>query len=140
MSHWVRHIGSEIDVGVLEESALACAQSTIQNAINQAGISKAALAREMNCHRSFVSRMLSGNHNLTIKTMSRALAACGFEVRFQQVPIAWNWKGNTPSVPAEKQLPAHAGSTMSAGILPAGIVVPASGFPNGGGRLATSNC
>ena len=140
MSHWVRHIGSEIDVGVLEESALACGQSTIQNAINQAGISKAVLARKMNCHRSFVSRMLSGNHNLTIKTMSRALAACGFEVRFQQVPISWNWKDNTPSVPAERQLPAYAGSTMSAGILPAGIVVPACRFPNGGGRLATSNC
>jgi len=140
MSHWVRHIGSEIDIGVLEESALACAQSTIQNAINQARISKATLARKMNCHRSFVSRMLTGNHNLTIKTMSRALAACGFEVRFQQVPIAWNWKDNTPAVPAERQLPAHAGSTMSAAGCAVGIVVPAWGSQNGGGSLATSYC
>jgi transcriptional regulator with XRE-family HTH domain len=140
MSHWVRHIGSEIDIGVLEESALACAQSTIQNAINQAGLSRIVLARKMNCHRSFVSRMLSGNHNLTIKTMSRALAACGFEVRFQPVPLTWNWKDNTPSVPAERQLPAQAGSTMSAATFPAGIVVPARRFLNGGGSLATSNC
>jgi hypothetical protein len=140
MSHWVRHVGGEVDIGVLEESALACAQSTIQNAINQAGISRTALARKMNCHRSFVSRMLTGNHNLTIKTMSRALAACGFEVRFLQVPIAWNWKDNTPAVPVDRHLPAQAGSTMSAATLPAGIVVPACGFPNGGGWLATSNC
>lgn len=140
MSHWVRHVGSEIDIGVLEESALASAQSTIQNAINQAQISKAALARKMDCHRSFVSRMLSGNHNLTIRTMSRALAACGFEVRFQQVPIAWNWKGNTPAVPADRQLPAHAGSTMSAAASATGIVVPACAFLNGGGWLATRNC
>jgi DNA-binding phage protein len=139
MSHWVRHVGSEMDIGVLEESALASAQSTIQNAINQGRISKAVLARKMNCHRSFVSRMLSGNHNLTIRTMSRALAACGFEVRFQQVPIVWNWKDNTPAVAADRQLPAQAGSTMSAASA-AGIVVSARAFINGGGWLATSNC
>jgi len=140
MSHWVRHVGTEIDIGVLEESALASAQSTIQNAIKQAGLSKAVLARKMNCHRSFVSRMLSGNHNLTIKTMSRALAACGFEVRFQHVPIAWNWKSTAPAVPADRHLPAHAGSTMSAALSTAGLVVPACAFLIGGGRLAASNC
>lgn len=125
MSHWVRHVGNEIDVGVLEESALASAQSTIQNAINQVGISKADLARKMNCHRSFVSRMLSGNHNLTVKTMSRALAVCGFEVRFQHAPIVWSWRSARPALPSERQLPAHAGSTMPTAAQAAGLVVPA---------------
>jgi DNA-binding phage protein len=132
MSHWVRHLGSEIDVGVLEESALAMAQSTIQNAINQVGITKADLARKMDCHRSFVSRMLSGNHNLTIKTMSRALAACGYEVRFQHAPIVWNWRSTAPAVPCEKHLPAHAGSTNPAANCAAGLVVPACAFAVGG--------
>ncbi len=140
MSHWVRHLGSEIDVGVLEESALAMAQSTIQNAINQVGITKADLARKMDCHRSFVSRMLSGNHNLTIKTMSRALAACGYEVRFQRAPIVWNWRSTAPVVQCEKHLPAHAGSTSPPESHAVGLVVPACAFPNGGTWLATSNC
>lgn len=125
MSHWIRQIGTKIDVEVLEESALAQAQSTIQNAIDQAAISRADLARRMERDRSFVSRMLSGSHNLTIKTMARSLAACGFEVRFQHVPVVWNWRIRGPSV-SESVLPAHAGSTMLAADSPAGIVVPAS--------------
>lgn len=97
------------DIEILEESALAMAQSTIQNAIIESGISRAELARRMNRNRSFISRMLGGSHNLTIKTMARSMAACGFEVRFQPVPLQWSWV----SAPTPKEeLPAHAGSTV----------------------------
>jgi transcriptional regulator with XRE-family HTH domain len=75
-----------MDFEILEESALAMAQSTIQNAINAANSSRADLARRMQCNRSVISRILSGN-NLTIKTMARALAACGVEIRFVTVPL-----------------------------------------------------
>jgi transcriptional regulator with XRE-family HTH domain len=104
---------TEVDLEVLEESALAMAQSTIQNAINQSGISQSELARRMDRDRSFVSRILSGSHNLTIKTMARSMAACGFEVRFEPVRIQWNWVAieSTPIV-MEEALPANAGSTM----------------------------
>ena len=111
MNHWV-HAASPIDVEVLEESALAMAQATIQNAIDEADLSRAELARRMECNRSFISRMLSGSHNLTIKTMARSLAACGVEVRFERVPIAWNWV-SAPATPANA-LPANAGSIMLA--------------------------
>ncbi len=100
----------DIDIGVVEESALAMAQATIQKVMNESHVNKAELARRMQCDRSLVTRMLSGNHNLTIKTMARSLAACGFEVRFQPVPLAWNWVD--PPVPIEEELPANAGSTM----------------------------
>lgn len=123
MSQWLGSFGGKIDREVLEESALAMAQATIQNAIDEAGISRADLARSMGRPRSFISTMLSGSHNLTIRTMSRALAACGFEIRFQHVPIVWNWKTET-AIPSEEHLPAQAGSTMSTES-PAGIVVPA---------------
>ena len=111
MTHWVELTNAPIDVGVLEEAALAMAQSTIQNAIHGAGITRADLARKMDCPRSFVSRMLNGNHNLTVKTMARSLAACGFEVRFQRVPIMWNWRTQAPKQ-YEETLPAQAGSTI----------------------------
>lgn len=100
----------EVDIEVLEESALAMAQATIQNAINESRISRAEMARRMNCHRSFISRMLSGSHNLTVKTMARSMAACGFEVRFQSVPIEWNWVA--APVSTEEVLPPSGGSTM----------------------------
>jgi len=61
----------------------------------------------MERNRSFVSRMLSGSHNLTVKTMARSLAACGFEVRFERVPIASNWM-EAPAPSSTKIPPAHA--------------------------------
>src|SRR5207237_7652257 len=67
------------DTELIEETALAMAQGTIQNAITAAQIKRADLAAQMGRPRSFVSRMLKGDHNLTIKTFARALAACGFE-------------------------------------------------------------
>jgi transcriptional regulator with XRE-family HTH domain len=79
------------DIEVLSESALAMAQATIQRAMVQSKISKATLARKMDTPRSFISRMLSGSHNLTVKTMARALAACGYEIEFGLTPVVWNW-------------------------------------------------
>jgi len=124
MNSWVNRVGSRIDVEVLEESALAMAQSTIQNAMDEARVSKADLADRMECHRSLVTRMLSGSHNLTVRTMSRALAACGYEIRFQRVPLVWYW-GAQAAPPAQKALPAPAGSTMPVTMEMAGLVVPA---------------
>jgi|SRR5947209_20259026 len=109
MSHWVARFNVPVDFEIVEESALAMAQSTIQNAIDAAQISKADLARKMRCNRSVVSRMLRGSHNLTIKTMARALAACGCEIRFENVPLEWNWA----SVPQPSgEVAAHAATRM----------------------------
>jgi len=102
-------MNNPIDIGVLEESALAMAQSTIQNVIDESRISKADLARRMEIERSGVTRMLSGSHNLTIKTMARALAVCGREVRFEAVPLVWNWQ-SVPQ-PQVEALPTQVGST-----------------------------
>jgi len=108
MSHWTSNVNNPIDVEILEESALAMAQSTIQKAINEAHISKADLARAMVISRSGVTRMLSGSHNLTVKTMARALAACGCEVRFDAVPVEWNWQ--PIAQPSRDVLPTSVGS------------------------------
>jgi transcriptional regulator with XRE-family HTH domain len=110
MSHWIGSTNCPVDFEVLEESALAMAQSTIQNAITNSGISRVEVARRMECHRSYVSRILNGSHNLTIKTMAKALAACGDEVRFERVPIEWNWV-SVPQEP-EEVVPACAGTTI----------------------------
>src|SRR5437867_9347423 len=76
-----------VDLDVLQESALAVAQSTIQNAMNEAGLKPIDLAKKLGWHRSFVSRMMSGRQNLTIKTFALALAGCGFRAQFGYSPL-----------------------------------------------------
>jgi hypothetical protein len=135
MNKWGINISSPVDAELLEEAALAMAQSTIQNAITKAGINKAELARKMDRPRSFISLMLSGRHNLTVKTMSRAMTACGFEIRFSCVPIAWSWKTKIPTQPVitphEEQVPAQAGTPMPVSEQLTGIAVPTLAYQTG---------
>lgn len=125
MNEWMKSSQVRVDPEVLEETALAMAQATIQNAINQTDINRAELARKMNRPRSFVSRMLSGRHNLTIKTMARALAACGLEVRFSTTPVEWNWDTQMEMPLGEQDPCPQAGSTMPGAAYATGIVVSA---------------
>jgi hypothetical protein len=50
---------------------------------------------------------MSGDHNLTVKTMARVLAACGYEVRFGIEQIHGNWlTREQPAVVVDaKQIP-----------------------------------
>src|SRR5437773_2642437 len=117
---WAR--SSEYDPEVLEESALAMAQATVQKAMSESGTSKAELARRLERPRSFISRLMSGSHNLTVKTMARALVACGYEIEFGMTPIRWNWMPEEANVSAvildcEEQVPAlEEGTLLSASI------------------------
>ena len=64
-----------------EETVLAMAQATIQNAMNDANLSQAQIAGKMGCSKQFVAKILGGD-DLTIKFFARALAACGKDVKF----------------------------------------------------------
>lgn len=103
-----------VDLEVLQEMALSMAQSTIQNAMDQAGLKPAQLAKNMGQHRSFVSRMLNGHHNLTVKTFALALAGCGFRPEFGFAPLKWRWASEDPTPPAKQQVdvPAAAAGTL----------------------------
>jgi len=110
-----------IDFDVLEESALAMAQATMYKAMKESGIKKADLARGMNRPRSFITRMLTGSHNLTVKTFARAMAACGFELRFEKRPIKWGWVAESTHVIETQHLPASAGSPVATCRVAAGV-------------------
>jgi len=99
MTSWVElRPGEErpVDYLVVQETALAMAQATIQNALNQSGLKRSELAEKMGRPRSFISRMLRGSHNLTIKTFALALAACGFEPSFGYLPLQWGFMADEP--------------------------------------------
>ena len=102
-----------VDLRVLEETALALAQATIQNAMDRAQLTRAQLAQKLGCPKSFVTRILSGNHNLTIRTFARVLGATGEEVLFQPRPICAERKALAPASPGPT---GRAKSTRSRGV------------------------
>jgi transcriptional regulator with XRE-family HTH domain len=85
-----------VDYLVVQETALAMAQATIQNALTKSGLKRSELAEKMGRPRSFISRMLRGSHNLTIKTFALALAACGFEPSFGYLELQWGFMAEKP--------------------------------------------
>lgn len=113
---WIATGRGEPDPEVLSESALAMAQATIQNAMSQSKTTRATLAKRMDRPRSFVSRMLSGSHNLTIKTMSRALVACGYEIDFGLVPVRWYWESTEPKLVTCNTVPAEGALVPAAAV------------------------
>jgi transcriptional regulator with XRE-family HTH domain len=62
-----------------EEMTTAMAQSLIHQAMRGADISASELARRMGVSRSRIPQLLL--RNMTLRTLARALAACGYEAR-----------------------------------------------------------
>jgi transcriptional regulator with XRE-family HTH domain len=113
MTQWANPrdwVDGAVDLDIIEEAALAAAQSTIHNAITKSGISRSEMARRMGRNRSFITHMMKGAHNLTVKTLARSLAVCGYEVKFQPVALEWNWAA-VPFHESEAE-PACAGSSV----------------------------
>ena len=99
-------------MGISKEAAIAGAQSTIYNAMRESGLTRAEVGRRMGTARSYVSRMLQGDYNLTIRTYARALAACGFEARFSRARVDPQWSEMTSREELETQ-PASANEQMA---------------------------
>jgi len=70
-----------------EELTILKAQERISLAMENAGVTKADLARKINKSKAFVTRLLSDGHNMTIRTYSNILFHLGEEARFLSRPI-----------------------------------------------------
>jgi transcriptional regulator with XRE-family HTH domain len=68
-----------------EEMTLAMAQSWICIALRRSKVKKSELARRLGVSRPYVSNLLSGGENLTLRQLARVMWALGFEVRFDIV-------------------------------------------------------
>lgn len=113
-----------LNLDIFEETALAVAQAEIQDAMDKSCLRRTDLAMRLGKPRSFISKILGGNHNLTIRTMARLFAACGFELRFSKVAAAVEWQPTTThSVLATSpvgEVPVPILEVMSSGTRPAG--------------------
>ncbi len=64
----------------------AMAQAWISDAMRRSGVWPAELARRLGVNRSRIPQMLARD-GMTMRTFARALAACGYEVRFEIRPV-----------------------------------------------------
>ena len=60
----------------------------IARLMEQQGVSKAELARRLGRSRAYVTRLLNGSANMTIRTLAEVAYALGAEVKLQAEPIA----------------------------------------------------
>ena len=89
------HIGSALedfleDENLLEETTAVAVKRVIawqiQQAMKNAGVSKAALARRMQTSRTVIDRMLDDTDTgLTLETMKRVASALGVQVKIDFV-------------------------------------------------------
>ena len=89
------HIGSSFEDFLKEEGRLEEATETaikrviarmVAQAMQEQGLTKAAMAREMHTSRSQLDRLLDPNNaSVTLTTLQRAAAAVGHELRIELV-------------------------------------------------------
>jgi transcriptional regulator with XRE-family HTH domain len=105
-----------VDVELIQGMSLAMAQATIQLALKKRRISRADLAKRMGRQRSFVTRMMSGGYNMTIKTFALALASCAYRPTFGYAPITWviGAESERPILTTRDSVPAGAGTFLPA--------------------------
>lgn len=69
-----------------EEDAIIGFTEDVCLAMEQAGVSRAELARRLGTSQAYVTKVLRGNANFTIKTMVRLAAALDSELRVHFAP------------------------------------------------------
>lgn len=63
-----------------EDEAISVLTSAVQDAIEDAGLTRSDVARLLGTTKSYVSQVLNGSTNMTLKTLGALLWACGLQV------------------------------------------------------------
>ena len=106
MSHtdnWVERVlpDPEEQRAYAEELAILRGVECLDNAISESGLSRSEIAEKLGWHKSMITRLLSGPHNMTFATLGAVLWACDKELRELSVVTL----GSAPSlVPCGKAL------------------------------------
>lgn len=72
---------------VEEESLILEATERITEVMDAEGISKAELARRLDKSRAYVTQVLDGSRNMTLRTLSDLAFALGYRIRIEREPI-----------------------------------------------------
>jgi transcriptional regulator with XRE-family HTH domain len=83
------------------ETLVAEASEMIASLMAEQSLSKADLARRLNKSRAWVTQLLSGKANMTVRTLADVAYALGAEVKLQAQTPSWKTSGNTHKGPKE---------------------------------------
>ena len=85
MPNW----SSETDPDVLSEAALAKAQHLMSHAMTKSGTSETQMAVQMETTPSSIEHMLSSRCDLTVRSLGRFLALCGYRltIEVEELPV-----------------------------------------------------
>lgn len=75
------------------EALVAEASEMIAKLMDEQNISKADLARRLNKSRAWVTQLLSGNANMTVRTLAELAYTLEAEVKLQAQPPSWKVSG-----------------------------------------------
>jgi len=81
------------------EALVAEASEVIARLMDEQNISKADLARRMNKSRAWVTQLLSGSANMTVRTLAELAYTLGAEVKLQAQPPSWKVSGTPLGAP-----------------------------------------
>jgi transcriptional regulator with XRE-family HTH domain len=83
------------------ERMVAEASDTIARLMAEQKVTKAELARKLNKSRAWVTQLLSGKANMTVRTLAEVVYALDAEVKLNSQPQSWKRAGK-PIVRAAK--------------------------------------
>jgi transcriptional regulator with XRE-family HTH domain len=75
------------------EALVAEASEVIARLMAEQNMSKADLARRLNKSRAWVTQLLSGKANMTVRTLAEVVYALDAEVKLQAQPPSWKLAG-----------------------------------------------
>lgn len=75
------------------EALVAEASEVIARLMSEQKVNKADLARRLNKSRAWVTQLLSGKTNMTIRTLAEVAYALNAEVKLQALPPSWRKSG-----------------------------------------------
>jgi transcriptional regulator with XRE-family HTH domain len=76
------------------ETLVAEAAEIIAKLMSEQNLSKADLARRLNKSRAWVTQLLSGKANMTVRTLAEVMYALGAEVKLRAQPPSWKVAAN----------------------------------------------
>jgi transcriptional regulator with XRE-family HTH domain len=70
-----------------QEKLLVDAAELLSQAMETENVSRAELARRLGKSRSFVTQVLRGNHNMTLRTLADIFFSLDYQVSLQSLPV-----------------------------------------------------
>lgn len=89
------------------EGLVAEAGEFIARLMEEQKVTKAELARRLGKSRAYITQMLSGSTNLTVRTLAEVAFALGAEVKLEALPLRAAQREETPAGLQERVLESH---------------------------------